>query len=127
MIATLLGRMRIFDAHTHFFSHSFYAELGKLAGIGGDAAAEVARRVGWDAAPDDPAEVARRWVAEMDRHGVDRMISIHTLPGDLDSAGRGVRAAGGRLVGYAMVNPLAAGATTAVEWAVGEFGFRGVA
>ena len=26
----------------------------------------------------------------MDRHGVERMISIHTLPGDLDSAGRGL-------------------------------------
>ena len=34
-------------------------------------------------------------------------VSIHTLPGDLDSAGRAVAASGGRLVGYVMVNPLA--------------------
>jgi predicted TIM-barrel fold metal-dependent hydrolase len=63
----------------------------------------------------------------MDRYGVDRMITIHTLPGDLDSAGAGVAVGDGRLVGYVMVNPLDAAAVPTVERAVTQFGFRGVA
>jgi predicted TIM-barrel fold metal-dependent hydrolase len=63
----------------------------------------------------------------MDRQGVRRMVCMHTLPGDLDAAARGIAAAGGRLVGYAMVNPLAPGAAAAVERAARDHGFRGVA
>ena len=125
MVDTPFGRQIIFDAHTHFFGRSFFTGLAKQAGLA-DAGA-VARQLGWDEPPEDPADMARRWVAEMDRHGVDRMVSIHTLPGDLDSAGKAVAASGGRLVGYVMVNPSADGAAAAVERAVTEYGFRGVA
>src|SRR5215204_4236123 len=126
MIDTPFGPRAVFDAHTHFFDASFLAGLGKqlasapqaagevAARLGWDApasapqaAGEVAARLGWDAPAADPAETGRRWVAEMDRHGVDGMVSIHTLPGDLDSAARGIAATNGRLVGYVMVNPLA--------------------
>ena len=128
MIPTPLGPQRVCDAHAHLFPLSFYAGLAKQAGItAADPAAEVARRLGWDLPPADPRELARRWVAEMDRHGVDRMVMIHTLPGDLESAGRAVRAANGRLVGYVAVDPGADGAAADVERAVTEFGFRGVA
>lgn len=127
MIPTPFGPMPVFDAHAHFFGRSFLAGLGQQLGVAGpDAAADVARRLGWEAPPADPADVGRKWVAEMDRHGVDRMVSIHTLPGDLDSAVAGVQAAGGRLVGYVMVNPLAEGAAAAVRRAAAA-GFRGVA
>lgn len=128
MTPTPFGAQRVFDAHTHFFPRSFYTGLAKQAGVGGDdPAGEVAKRLGWEPPPDDPAALARRWLAEMDRHGVDRIVAIHTLPGDLDSAGRAVRAAGGRIVGYVSVNPLAEGAAAEVERAVTEYGFKGVA
>lgn len=128
MVPTPFGPQRVFDAHTHLFPRSFYTGLAKQAGISAtDPASEVARRLGWELPSNDPAELARRWLAEMDRHGVDRMVAIHTLPGDLDSAGRTVRAAGGRLVGYVSVDPGAEGAAADVERAVTEFGFRGVA
>jgi hypothetical protein len=128
MISTPFGTLPLFDAHTHFFGRTFLAGLGKQLGLtGADAAAEVARRLGWELPPEDPADVGRRWVAEMDRHGVDKMVSIHTLPGDLDSAGAGVAGANGRLAGYVMVNPLDAAAAQTAERAVTQFGFRGVA
>jgi hypothetical protein len=130
MIPTPFGPQRVLDAHTHFFGHGFYTALAKQAGLttpDGEAAEAVAQRLGWDPAPPDPADTGRRWVAEMDRHGVERMVSMHTLPGDLDNAARGIAATNGRLVGYVMVNPLAEGADTAVERAVRELGFRGVA
>lgn len=128
MISTPFGPAKIFDFHTHFFSRGFLAGLGKQLGLAADgAAAEVAGRLGWDLPAEDPADAGRHWVSEMDRHGVDRMVSIHTLPGDLDGAGKGVAAAGGRLVGMVMVNPTAEGAVAAVERAADVYGFRGVA
>jgi hypothetical protein len=127
MIETPFGQRAVFDAHTHFFDASFLAGVGRQLGMEGNAADAVAARIGWDAPPPDPADFARRWLADMDRHGVDRMISIHTLPGDLASAARGIAAAQGRLVGYVMVNPLAAGAVEQVRHAVTVLGFRGVA
>ena len=129
MIATPYGTLPVFDAHTHFFSKSFYAGLAKQAGLGDDPAAiaDVTKRLGWDAAPDDPAEVGRRWAAEFERHGVDGAVSIHTLPGSLEDAAKGVLAATGRLSGYVMVNPLVNTAATIVTRAATEFGFRGVA
>ena len=127
MLATPCGSLAIVDAHAHFFDRRFLAGLGVQLGLTGDASDEVARRLGWELPPPDPADFARRWITEMDRHGVDRMVAMHTLPGDLDSAGAGVSAAGGRLIGYAMVNPLQAGAAEAAERAVTQFGFRGVA
>lgn len=124
MIPTPFGKQRVFDAHTHFFPQSFYTGLAKQAGID---PADVPRKLNWDAPPADPADLARSWVAEMDRHGVDRMVTLHTLPGDPDDAGTGITAAGGRLVGYVMVNPLAPGAADALDRAVRQYGFRGVA
>ena len=131
MIETPFGPRQVFDAHTHFFDASFLAGLaglGRQVGLdGGGAADTVAQRLGWEPPPADPVEFAHRWLAEMDRYGVDRMVSIHTLPGDLASAARGIAAANGRLVGYVMVNPLAAGAVEQVRHAVTALGFRGVA
>jgi predicted TIM-barrel fold metal-dependent hydrolase len=126
MLDTPSGPRFIFDAHTHFFTHSFYARLGEQTGLGPHANA-VAAKLGWDRPPEDPADVARRWLAEMDRHGVDRMVAIHTLPGDIESAARGVQAAAGRLVGYAMINPLAEDALQTAQRAVNGMGFRGLA
>src|ERR1051326_1585245 len=117
---------RIFRSHTHFFAHSFYANLGALAGLGEDVAA-VTQKLGWERPPEDSAQIAARWVGEMDRHGVERMVSIHTLPGDLEQTARGIQSAAGRLVGYVMVNPLTAEALQTVQRAVSEFGFRGIA
>jgi len=118
--------MPVVDAHTHFFSKSFFTHLGTLAGVGPDAAV-VAKRLGWGEPDEQPQETAKRWVSEMDRRGIDKIISIHTLPGDLESAGKGVLSSGARLLGFAQINALAEGAAAAVQRAVEEYGFRGIA
>ena len=126
MIETPFGVMSVCDGHTHFFTRSFYENLGKAAGVGADAAA-VADRLDWEAPPEDAAEVGKRWVVEMEVHGVERMVGIHTLPGDLDDAARGIAASGGRIVGYATINPTAPEALARTQLAITEFGFRGIA
>src|SRR5439155_25785404 len=96
----------VFDAHAHFLPRSFFAGIGRQLELGDNGAREVAVRLEWEMPPEDPAQLARRWLAEMDRFGVDRLMAIHTLPGDVDEAGRGISASAGRLAGYAMINPL---------------------
>lgn len=132
MIDTPFGPQKVLDAHTHFFGQGFYTGLAKQAGLtppGLEAAGAgaVAHRLGWDPAPAEAAEIGKRWAGELEKHGVERAVSLHTLPGDLDSAGKAVAAADKRLVGFVMVNPLAEGPVTTVDRAVKQHGFRGVA
>src|SRR5215510_11222626 len=83
------------DAHCHFFSAPFFAALG------GDAALA---KLGWD--PPGTAEtLARRWVAELDRHGVARAALIASVPGDAASVAAAVDRHRDRFVGFFMVDP----------------------
>ena len=125
MIATAFGPHRIFDAHTHFFTQGFLANLGKVAGLQPDAAI-VALRLGWEVPPKEPAEVGRVWLTEFDKYGVDRAIAIHTLPGDLETAGAGIAATAGRLTGYVTIDPASPTAVTTLGRAI-ALGFRGLA
>ena len=96
------------DAHCHFFSTPFFAALG-----GGAAT----RALGWDA-PGQSTELADRWVAELDRHGVSRAALIATLPDDAASVGEAVRRHPSRLVGFFMVDPTQATAPVDAAYAI---------
>jgi uncharacterized protein len=93
----------IADAHVHFFSHRFFEILGTQAGKTAEA---VAAELQWDLPPVDAAELARRWAAELDAHGVKRAALMASLPGDAGSVRAAVSACPGRFLAYAMVNPL---------------------
>jgi predicted TIM-barrel fold metal-dependent hydrolase len=97
------GDLPVSDAHTHFFSRRFFDTLGSQSG---KSAPEVAAAVGWDLAPDDPAELARSWATELDQHGLARASLIASVPGDEASVLAAVGAYPDRFYAYAMVNPL---------------------
>jgi uncharacterized protein len=100
--------MRICDAHCHFFSSRFLELLTKdVPGLPDeDRAGAAAARLGW-APPGSPGELADRWAAELDRHGVARAALIASLPGDEESVAAAVRAWPQRFVGFFMFNPAA--------------------
>lgn len=121
--------MQIQDAHTHFFGRAFFDGLAALSPRQQEGAAlvqAVAAKAGLQLPDPDPAAHAARWVAEMDRHGVARMVSFASLPGEAESVAAGARAAGGRLLPYALVNPTDPKAPAFVERALGTLGFRGL-
>jgi predicted TIM-barrel fold metal-dependent hydrolase len=88
--------MRVSDAHVHFFSHRF------LTGL----AADLSPLKDWEIPQPDPAVLAARWVAELDRHQVDRACLIASVHGDEESVGAAVRAHPDRFFGYFMLNPM---------------------
>jgi predicted TIM-barrel fold metal-dependent hydrolase len=94
------GDAAVNDGHLHFFSRRFFQSLGA------DPPA-IAETLGWTLPGDDPAELARTWAAELDRHGVARAALIASTPGDGSSVLAAAGAVPGRFYAYAMVNPVA--------------------
>jgi len=123
--------LQIQDAHTHFFSRFFFEGLAGLspraAELGREALIEsVAARAGLQLPDPDPVVHCRRWLAELDRHGVARAVSFASLPAEAEAVSAAAAASGGRLLPYALVNPTDAQAPAFVERALGPLGFRGL-
>jgi uncharacterized protein len=93
----------IADAHVHFLSSRFFEILATQTGKSPEI---IGSELKWDLPPTDPAELARRWGAELDAHGVTRAALIASLPGDAPSVRAAAAAFPGRFLAYAMVNPL---------------------
>lgn len=120
---TAWGEIPVQDAHVHFFSHRFFSLLAaQKPGLTFD---QIREQLGWDMPPEDPAALARRWVSELDRHGVDRAALIASLPGDEASVAAAMQAFPGRFFGYFFLNPTAADAPLRVEAAL-DAGLKGI-
>ena len=109
------GDVAVADAHVHFFSRRFFAAMGSQCG---KSAEETARALGWVLPPEDPAELARQWAAELDGQGVARATLIASIPGDEASVEAAVTTCAGRFFGYFMVNPAEEGAADRVALAL---------
>jgi len=111
----------IADAHCHFFSSGFLTTIGREAGVADNGATVLPGKLGWDA-PGTNAELATRWIAELDRHGVSRAMLIASVPGDEASVVEALNAHPTRLVGAFMVHAGAPDAPARVERAFAESG-----
>lgn len=99
------GKLRVIDAHVHFFSYNFFSLLVKQkTGLTLDAAAA---QLGWEMPGVEPETLAARWIQELDRHGVAGAALIASIPGDHGSVAAAVRAHPDRFLAYAMANPKA--------------------
>src|SRR6476469_8797268 len=119
--------MHVCDAHCHFFSARFLELL--TAGVAGfpeiDRAGAVARQLAWEV-PGSADELADRWVAELDRHGVARAAIIASIPGDEDSVAAAVRRHPSRFVGFFMFNPAPGNVSVRLARSLGEQKLRGI-
>jgi predicted TIM-barrel fold metal-dependent hydrolase len=105
------GDLRVADAHVHFFSAKFFRTLAMQTG---DASADVPAALGWEPPDPDPAVFAGRWVAELDRNGIERASLIASVPGDEDSVVAAVAAHPDRFFGYFLCDPTQDGAVERV-------------
>ena len=118
------GDIVVQDAHAHLFSHAFFKALARQKGTR-DINGMVAG-LGWDPPPKSNAELASRWVRELDRHGVKKSVLMASVPGDESSAGDVVRAYPDRFYGYFMLNPRADGAEQRALHAFKELSLQGL-
>ncbi len=92
---------------------------------GDDAAAALPAKLGWEP-PGGDDTLADRWVAEIDRHSVDRVMLIASVPGDAASVAAAVARHPRRFVGAFMLNPAAPDAAAQLEHAFGDQGLSTV-
>jgi uncharacterized protein len=129
MINTPWGSLRLIDAHTHFFSHQFFQTFARQAQHNLPAEAPltaVAERLGVEIPPDDPTQLAQRWVSEMDKYGIDQLVMFTSVPGDHPSVATAVRAFPERIIGYLMLDPTQPNAPELVREGVQRYGLKGV-
>jgi len=121
------------DAHCHFFSPQFFGTLARQqlamraapSAMVAASASEICRQLQWD----DPVAVhtlADRWVAELDRHGVNRAVLIASVPGDEPSVAEAVARHPSRFVGFFMLDPSATDASDRARRALDELRLRGI-
>jgi predicted TIM-barrel fold metal-dependent hydrolase len=121
--------MGVIDFHMHFFGRVFFETLAAQSPLAGDPAsrlADVSRRTGLELPEPDVAAHARRWLAEADRHGVERLCAFASVPEEIPSLAEAARASDGRIVPFALVNPTVSGAAAKVRALIAEQGFGGV-
>ncbi len=109
------------DSHCHFFSSRFLDLLAPDAG-GADA---IATGLHWDA-PGTATELGDRWVAELDRHGVSRVVLIASIPGDAVSVAEAVAHHPDRFVGFFMHNPAGQDSDAVLGRALQEYRMAGI-
>ena len=115
------GDIAVHDAHAHLFSYSFFEALARQKGT--DDVPAMVESLGWEVPPDN---LARRWVTELDRHGVSTSVLMSSVPGDETAAAHVVGAAPDRFHGYFMLNPLADDAVERARRAFEESGLKGL-
>ena len=121
--------MSIVDFHLHFFSRPFFdalAEQSPLEGTSEEKLAAVSRRTGIELPPADTGEHLARWLAELERAGVEHAATFASLPEEIPAVAEAAAASGGRLSPFALVNPKVEGAPQRVRALIEESGFKGV-
>ena len=84
------------DSHIHFFSPGFFAGLGTTR--------SAITELGWEF-PESVDGLVARWIAELDKHGVEKAALMASLPGDADSVAFAVAHNPSRFVGFFMLDP----------------------
>jgi predicted TIM-barrel fold metal-dependent hydrolase len=99
------GELAVNDAHVHLFSHRFFEVLRSQRSASEESVDSMVQSLGWETPPADIADLAVRWVGELDRHGVARCSLIASIPGDEASAAGAIQAHPERFWGYFMFDP----------------------
>lgn len=116
------GEIAVSDAHVHLFSHRFFSSLAKQKGV---AVGDSISALGFEMPPEDPADLAARWVQELDNHGLASSTLIASMPGDESSVAAAVQRFPDRFYGYFMFDPTQPDSTDRANAAL-DAGLRGI-
>lgn len=119
----------IVDFHSHFFSRTFFQTLAAASPLEGtpeQRLKSVVEATGLVVPDADPRNHWAKWTSELDRYGVQHLVTFASAPQEVDDVQAAVAASAGRASAFAVVDPTAEGAPERVANLLGERGFRGV-
>jgi len=105
--------MNLVDFHTHFFSATYFQTLAAQSPAPGDVDAKlarIARQAGFELPAASTVEHTARWIAEMDRHGIDHLCTFASTPEEVPIVCEAAALSKGRISAFALVNPRVEGA-----------------
>lgn len=120
--------MPVVDFHSHFFSRPFFETLAKLSPQQGSLDQKLARlcsKTGIELPAPDVASHLKRWIACLDEHDVEHLVTFASLPPEVPAVLEAVKMAEGRLSGMAIVDPTTYGAAPKAGELL-DAGFKGL-
>ncbi len=121
--------MRVIDCHSHFFSRPFFDALADLSPLPGDREAKLhglVQKTGIELPSPDLAEHLQRWLGELDRHGVEHLVTFASLPQEIPAVAEAAARAQGRITAVALVDPRQPDAAEGTRRLLAEQGYNGV-
>lgn len=118
----------LIDFHTHFFSRAYFEALAQLSpqpGPNADKIARAARELAIEVPPASHDDHLRRWLKEMERYGVQHMVSFASVPGEAEILAECMPRAAGRISAMAVLDPRAKGAAARTRELL-DCGFSGL-
>ncbi|MBI3003925.1 MAG: amidohydrolase family protein [Ignavibacteriales bacterium] len=104
----MIGLFKIFDAHVHFYSNSFFKFLVKQKPNRADINTELknlASKGHIEIPGEDPVQLAKRWVDIIDKWKIERLLLLGSMAGDEDSVVKAVQGFPTRFAGAFAVDP----------------------
>ena len=104
----MIGLYKIFDAHVHFYSNSFFKFLVKQKPNRADINTELrnlASKGHIEIPGEDPVQLAKRWIDIIDKWKLERLMLFGSIPGDEESIITAVKAYPARFSGLFAVDP----------------------
>ncbi len=104
----MIGLFKIFDAHVHFYSNSYFKFLVKQKPNRADISAELknlSAKGHLEIPGEDPVQLAKRWIDIIDKWKLERLLLYGSIPGDEDAVVKAVQAYPTRFTGMFAVDP----------------------
>lgn len=104
----MIGLFKIFDAHVHFYSNSYFKYLVKQKPNRADINSELrnlASKGHIEIPGEDPVQLAKRWIDIIDKWKLERLMLFGSIPGDEDAVVKAVQAFPTRFSGMFAVDP----------------------
>ncbi len=117
--------MPLIDCHTHFFGRTFFRTLVEEAGGSDDMLPMLAAEAKIEIPDEGISGHADRWIAQMDQHGVDHMVTFSSVVPEMEDVAKVFRHYPERLSGFAVINLSDPEAWGHVDRAA-DYGYKGI-
>jgi predicted TIM-barrel fold metal-dependent hydrolase len=122
-------KFEVWDAHVHFFSFNFFKTLIRMKGKElplSDEFSRLRENFGIETPPVSPVQLARRWIEEMEKYGISKIVLFASIPEDILSVSTAIAAFPDKFIGFFTLNPLIENVDLEIKHALENMGMKGL-